>query len=82
MLQPLDVRFNKEVLKPTNFEVFEMFHNLDCFHVNFILLYVHYFLDCLSDIKDHLIFCEIFLILVEDGIVKNIVDEEVDELGR
>ena len=82
MLQPLDVRFNKEVLKLTNFEVFEMFLNLDCFHINFILLNVHYFLNCLSDIKDHLIFCEIFLLFVEDGIVKNIMDEEVDELGR
>ena len=69
LLQPLDVRFHKIVLKATNFEIFEVLRYNDCFHVYFILLDVHYFLDCLSDIKNHRVLSKILLLLVEDGVV-------------
>ena len=81
MLQALDVSFHKIVFLLAHFKVLIVLLNLDCFHINFVLLDVDYFLDCLLNVEYHMVFDEIFLLFVKDCIVKNIVNEEIDKLG-
>ena len=56
--------------------------NLDLFEAYFVTLNVHYFFYCVFYVENCVVFCEIFLILVQNGIIEDIMHEIINEFGR
>lgn len=51
------------------------------FHVYFVFLNIHDLLDGFPYVEHAHIFDEVFLLLVQDSVVQDVVDEEINELG-
>ena len=76
-MQSLHVGLHKELV----LEMLVVVLDVDCFHLNLVHHDVGYLLDCFPDVKDYEILREVFLLLVEDRIVQDVVHEIVYKLG-
>ena len=55
--------------------------NFDVFHLDFEFLYLYDFLDSFFNVEGSNVLGEVVVFSVEDGVIKDVVDEVVDELG-
>ena len=55
---------------------------INSLHFNFVKHNVRELLDCLSDVKYRGVLREVLLLLIENRVIQDVMNKEVNELGR